>query len=281
MMMTVCQENRIILRVLTGLGIGLACIVPAKAELSPQRSLNDSRVRSVVYSANDVVSIAGTLGTSTMIVFGDNEKIETIAVGDSVSWKIEPNKRGNVIFLKPVEAKSTTNMNVVSDRRVYTFVLHTSAGLQSNLVYVVKFRYPDEDRDARMVAEARRLVSMPNHDGFQVQNANYEYYYQGDDQTKPTRVFDDGIKTWFKFSGDMPSVFIVDAAKRESLANFRREGDYIIVDKVSAQWMIRRGSFATCVINKGFGRTGTAAVATNAGALRSGASTPSGPSKGD
>src|SRR5262245_1109247 len=84
----------------------------ANAELAPRKGSADARVRTVAYSPSNVVSVDATYGVSTMIVFGDTEKIETVAVGDSMSWKIEPNKRGNIIFLKPVEARTTTNMNV-------------------------------------------------------------------------------------------------------------------------------------------------------------------------
>ncbi|EJN02769.1 P-type conjugative transfer protein VirB9 [Phyllobacterium sp. YR531] len=219
------------------------------AEIAPRRGVADPRVRMVNYNPVNVVSVDATHGVSTMIVLGDSEKIETVAVGDSVSWKIEPNKRGNIIFLKPVEAKTVTNMNVVSDKRVYTFILRARAESDGDQTFMVKFRYPDEEMDADLLEKARKLASQPNRDNFRHDDSNTDYRFRGDATLKPKNAFDDGVKTWFRFDGDIPSIFIVEGGKREILANFRREGDYIVVDKIARQWMLRRGDDALCLFN--------------------------------
>ena len=58
-------------------------------------------------------------------MLGDDEKIETLALGDSVAWKVEPNKRGNIIFVKPVEKDAFSNLNVVTSKRFYSFILRS------------------------------------------------------------------------------------------------------------------------------------------------------------
>lgn len=231
-----------VLLAITGLDAG-------HAEVSPKRGSADPRVRMVSYNPSNVVAIDATYGVSTMVVLGDKEKIETVAVGDSVSWKIEPNKKGNIIFLKPVEPKTSTNMNIVSDKHVYTFILRAHPESVGDQTYMIKFRYPDEDADARLLAEAQRLVSKPNRAAFKRENTNTDYHFRGDDELKPLNAFDDGVKTWFRFEGDLPAIFIVEDGKREILANYRREGDYIVVDKIAKQWMLRRGDYATCLFN--------------------------------
>lgn len=229
--------------------LALTGATAARAEIAPKRGVADARVRTVVYSGSDVVAVDATYGVSTMIAIGDTEKIETVAVGDSLSWKIEPNKRGNIIFLKPVEPKTTTNMNIVSDKHVYTFILRAHPEAMGDQTYLVKFRYPDEEADARLLAEAQRLVSQPNRAGFKYESANTDYSFRGDMELKPVNAFDDGVKTWFRFKSDLPAIFIVEDGTREILANYRREGDYIVVDKIAKQWMLRRGNYATCLFN--------------------------------
>lgn len=225
----------------------------AKAEVAPQRGTADARVRFVRYSPVDVVSISAVRGVSTMIVFSESEKIETIAVGDSLSWKIEPNKRSNIIFLKPVKLDATTNMNVVSDKRVYSFVLNVLPDNSKSQTYVVKFRYPNEDLDQKLLEQATRDVSRPNlarlFKGDQT-DIDYNYGYSGDEELRPSVMFDDGVKTWFRFGADMPAIFVVEGERREILANYRREGDYIVVDKIAGQWMLRRGNYATCIFKQ-------------------------------
>jgi P-type conjugative transfer protein VirB9 len=221
----------------------------AHAEIAPRPGTADPRVRSVSYNATNVVSVDATYGVSTMVVLGDDEKIETVAVGDSMSWKIEPNKRGNIIFLKPVEPKTVTNMNVVSNKHVYTFILRAHPESAGEQTFMVKFRYPDEEVDAKLLAKARKLVSEPNRDAFDFTRSNTDYRFRGDAGLKPRNAFDDGVKTWFRFDGDIPAIFVVEGGKTEILANFRREGDYIVVDKIADQWMLRRGKQALCLFN--------------------------------
>jgi P-type conjugative transfer protein VirB9 len=228
--------------------LGLAAVsTSAFAELLPRPGSADSRMRNVVYRANDVVAIDAALGVSTMVVLADDEKIETVAVGDSVSWKVEPNKKGNVIFIKPIEANAETNMNVVSDKRVYSFILRTKPDGSKDQTFVVKFTYSDNDE--RLMAAARQMANTPNFDNLDLNNANTDYQFRGDAGLRPTIVFDDGVKTWFKFSGSLPAIFAVEAGGVETLVNHRREGEYIVVDKVTRQWMIRRGLEATCLYN--------------------------------
>lgn len=223
---------------------------PALAESNPRPGALDARIRNVRFQKDQVVSIEATYGISTMVVFGEGEKIESIAVGDSLAWRVEPNKRGNIIFLKPVEPNAQTNMNVVTDKRLYSFVLTSNERASKAQVYKIRFRYPDDETDARLLNEARTLASLPNQKGFRRDRLNLSYAYKGSDATKPSVVFDDGVKTWFRFSGEVPAIFIVDAARNESLVNFRREGEYLIVDKVSYQWTLRNGEEVTCLFNQ-------------------------------
>jgi type IV secretion system protein VirB9 len=78
---------------------------------------------------------------------------------------------------------------------------------------------------------------------------NYDYGYKGDKENKPTSVADDGTKTFFEFTGEVPGIFAVKSDGSETLVNYRREGNYIVVDKVSRQWTLRSGKVATCVFN--------------------------------
>ncbi len=41
-----------------------------------------------------------------MIEFGHGERIENVAVGDSSAWQVTPNKRANLLFLKPLFGKA-------------------------------------------------------------------------------------------------------------------------------------------------------------------------------
>jgi len=224
----------------------------AQAEEAPWAGRYDARVREVSFRPDEVVAINGSYGVSTMIVLGEDETIETLALGDSLAWKVEPNKRGNIIFVKPVEKNAFSNLNVVTSRRIYSFILRADFRQGKGQVFKVRFRFPEDEADARLLALAKERARYPNTKGFNVANANSDYAYKGSSLSKPTTVFDDGVKTWFRFAPDQetPAIFVVDRDRKESVVNFRKEGPYIIIDKVNFQWTLRNGAEATCVFNR-------------------------------
>lgn len=222
----------------------------AHAEALPRPGRTDSRVRDVIYNRDNVTAIDASYGTSTMIQLQPNEKIETLALGDSIAWKVEPNRKGDIIFVKPVDKNAISNLNVVTDKRIYSFLLRSNTRPPSGQIYAVRFRFPDDEASAKLLAEAKQRAANPNLKDLNIANANSDYGYKGSSVNKPVAVFDDGTKTWFRFEGETPAIYIVDADRNESLINFRTEGPYVIVDKVSPQWTLRNGQESTCIFNR-------------------------------
>ncbi|MEH6952912.1 P-type conjugative transfer protein VirB9 (plasmid) [Nitrobacter sp. NHB1] len=222
----------------------------AHAEALPRPGRTDSRVRDVIYNKDNVTAIDASYGTSTMIELQPDEKIETLALGDSVAWKVEPNRKGDIIFVKPVAKNAISNLNVVTDKRIYSFLLRSNTRPPSGQIYAVRFRFPDEEANAKLLAEAKARAANPNLKDLNIANANNDYGYKGSSANKPVAVFDDGTKTWFRFEGETPAIYIVDTERNESLVNFRTEGPYVVVDKVSPQWTLRNGQESTCIFNR-------------------------------
>ena len=84
--------------------------------------------------------VQGRLGYQSMIEFGEGEQIENVAVGDSAAWQVTPNKRANLLFLKPLIGKARTNMTVVTDQRTYLFDLSV-ASTGNTPLYNLRFTY--------------------------------------------------------------------------------------------------------------------------------------------
>jgi type IV secretion system protein VirB9 len=219
------------------------------AEESPRPVRADSRIRTVVFQKDNVVVVDGALGVSTMIMFGDDEHIDTVAIGDSVGWQAVPDQSKRFLFIKPLEPEATTSLNVVTTQRVYNFVLHTVSN-KASVVYKVRFVFPEIDEEKRLMNLARMRAAMPNYKEVMASpTTNFDYSYKGNELVKPEYVFDDGVKTFFRFAGEVPGIFVVNPDRSETLANYRREGDVIVVDKVSAQWTMRNGGDTACVFN--------------------------------
>ena len=81
---------------------------------------------------------------------------------------------------------------------------------------------------------------------------NFNYQYTGEKSIAPSKVCDNGQFTYFQFSNknsEIPAIFNVDADGFESLVNYRVSADYVIVERVGAQFTLRNGSEIVCVYN--------------------------------
>lgn len=236
-------------RLLTIAAALLAVFSNAYALQTPVAGRLDPRVTSVVYQPNNVVRVFATYGVSTMIIFDEDEKFETIALGDTDSWDVVPTDKGNILFVKPKGKNVSTNLNVVTTKRIYYLELNDFAPEAGKKVFGIRFVYPEKDLNVTLRKEAEDRAGSPNIAGIDKANVNIDYSFSGDNGLKPTMVFDDGKKTFFKFGPKVPAIFAVNADFSETLRNFRREGEYIVVDGTATQYTLRDGKTWTCIFN--------------------------------
>ncbi|MCX8571134.1 TrbG/VirB9 family P-type conjugative transfer protein [Aminobacter sp. MET-1] len=226
----------------------------AHAELLARPGRYDPRIRSVPYSSEQVFVVTGTYGMVTTILFGSDELITQVVAGDTVSWQILTSADRRSLTLKPMEKDAPTNLSVITTKRTYSFELLVNDSKNArNQTYKLRFHYPEEagmKGMAELWEQAQEAQKNPNIKNIRRDKVNYDYGFKGDAGAKPVWVFDDGIKTFMKFSGDTPAIFTVDGERRESLINYRREQDYIVIDAVSRQWTLRFGTETeTCLFN--------------------------------
>jgi type IV secretion system protein VirB9 len=226
-----------------------AIVSSAHAAQTPKGGRLDKRIASVTYRQDDVVQVFTAYGISTMIIFDEDEKFQTISLGDTESWQVVPADKGNIVFVKPIARNVTTNMNVVTDKRIYFLELHDFEPGSDRQVYGIRFLYPEKNLNAALRKEAEQRAAWPNITGLDKANINIDYSFSGDARLKPTMVFDDGRKTFFRFATRVPAIFAVNADFSETLRNFRKEGEFIVVDGVSAQFTLRDGDQWICIFN--------------------------------
>ncbi len=229
----------------------LSFIASAAHALQDARPLaTDQRIRTVRYSENEVYKFVGHYRHQSSIIFEDDEEIQTISVGDSIAWMVNPT--GNRIFLKPIDQMATTNMTVLTNKRTYYFELHaeeTDNIGAPGMVFAMKFYYPESDVAAINVSAFDDLPDIEN----EPEKYNFRYSLRGGDRTAPIRIFDDGEFTYFEFrnkNADVPAFYIVDSMGNEELVNFRTRGDYIIVERVHSMFTLRSGPDIVCVYNE-------------------------------
>ncbi len=116
--------------------LALLAPVAANGQVMPKPGPGDPRVQSVEYNPDQVVILQASLGYQMSVEFAPDERIENVAIGDSGAWQATPNRRGDRLFIKPVQGGVATNMVVVTDARTYAFELRPAAG---DMAFTVRF----------------------------------------------------------------------------------------------------------------------------------------------
>lgn len=169
--------------------------------------------------------------------------------GDPVRWDVEPAIVGTgdkktvhlIIKLKSDEIGLNTNLMIPTDRRAYYINLVSAATQFSTHV---AFYYPDsqakawEAQRAAMAKESAPVVSeMP---ALSIDNLRFNYAVtvdKGSPHFAPTRVFDDGEKTYFQMPLSMkvdeaPAFVLIGTDGKEQLVNYRVRNGYYVIDRI-------------------------------------------------
>ncbi len=239
----------------------LAALVLA---LSAPAMAQDSRLVTVVYDEAQVVRIDGKPKVQATIKFREDESIENVAIGDSQAWQVTPNKRANLLFVKPLTPTASTNMTVVTNKRTYLFDLVSSP--RNKPLYVLQFSYPkaeaaeEAERLARAEEEARERANATElaaaNDPFAVADPdklNFSWATEGDKELIPQRTYDDGETTFLTWaSGTTIPVILVSNHKGDlGPVNFTVRGDTVLVEGVPTQIILRSGRESATLTNTG------------------------------
>ena len=206
----------------------------------------DGRIRTQVYNPDQIVRIMGKPGIQSTIEFAADERIENVAVGDSSAWQITPNHRASLLFVKPLVARSHTNMTVVTDRRTYMFDL-VAEGKSAAAVYALKFSYPNEkvaeepSKQAQVVPAAQPQTPAAT---LTADKLHFDWKTKGTGKLLPERVFDDGSSLYLVWGKDtpLPAILTVSEDRKEGPVNYRMSGEYIVINPIPANLMLRYGS---------------------------------------
>lgn len=243
------MQNLVFAAMLVASLLGFASEVRALQE--PRPIATDYRIRNVRFSPNEVYKFVGHYGYQSSIEFAADEVVETVSIGDSIAWMVDP--AGDRLFLKPIEQDATTNMTVITNKHTYHFELYareTENIRDVDMVFVMRFSYPDDDySDANLGFSEDDIPDFEN----EPEKYNFQYSIRGSNLISPIRIFDDGRFTYFEFpdkNADVPAFFHVDAVGNEELINFRTRGNFIVVERVSPVFTLRRGAYLVCVYNE-------------------------------
>jgi type IV secretion system protein VirB9 len=214
----------------------------------PRPSEGDPRIRIVDYGPNQVIALRGHLGYQMTIEFDPNERIENVSIGDSLGWQVTPNRKATLLFLKPVEKGAATNMTVITTMRSYAFELtsrEATSAQDPSIMYMVRFQYP---------TPALVVVAPPPPPPPPPVVLNFAYTIKGARRLRPSRVFDNGVSTFFEFPPTMetPAILMIGPTGKEELANLQSRDKFVVVDAIGPAFVLRYGDQRVEVKNTGY-----------------------------
>lgn len=226
-------------------------VLPALLAAAQTAVAGDARLVERPFNANEVVRIEGKTGVQATVAFGKNESIENVAVGDSQKWQITPNKRADLLFVKPLEANGRTNMTVVTNRHTYFFDLVASP--RATPLYMLRFTYKDEPEDARVpgatgleeLRPGERALAEGDPLALPADPAtlNFAWKRSGAEKLQPTRVYDDGEQTYLLWpeKSAVPAILIQNEKGEEGPVNYAVRGATIVLPNVPDLIILRAG----------------------------------------
>lgn len=229
----------------------------ALALLSGTPAHADSRLRQVMYSETAVVTVNGRVNVQASIMFGDDEVIENVAIGNSQAWQVTPNKRANILFVKPLEPRATTNLTVVTSKRTYLFDLVASPSAKP--LYVLRFDYPVDPAEEARKAELARTAAAGQPDpqapfaSVDPADLNFAWSGEGEAALLPEQAFDDGEATFLTWpSGrQVPAILVTNSEGTEGPVNYTVRGDTIVIEGVPRTIVLRSGKASATLVNTG------------------------------
>lgn len=224
----------------------------------------DARLRTVLYSADEVYRLPGRVGYEIDVQFEPGELFVGVGVGDAAGLAFTA--AANHLFIKPRAANVHTDLTVLTTRRIYHFdyesIARSADDGVGDVVYAIRFLYP------RIVmpgaAAAARATQRTPSVRSELARAdagrqrNTDYWYCGPRELQPLSVWDDGVQTHLHFAAraELPAVFVSEPDGGESLVNFHVEQDEIVVHRIARRFVLRRGRLVGCVVNRGFAGSG-------------------------
>lgn len=256
-----------------GLAASLAFTAPfGRTATVPPAGKVDARVRAVSYDPEDVVTLRGYVGYQIHLQFAEGEEFVSLGSGDNGAFDVGAER--NHFFIKPKEARASTNFTVLTNRRAYHFDYIVSpvapAGAATRrMVYSIRFTYPQDEARAAAADEERRRTEVRMSEGATGRPRNADYWFCGSDSLKPLSAHDDGVQTRLRFQAqsDFPAMFVRNDDGSESLLNFNVEAGEVVIQRVARRFVLRRGGLVGCVVNRSFaGGGGGARIPTHTSA---------------
>ncbi|MDR6530246.1 type IV secretion system protein VirB9 [Caulobacter rhizosphaerae] len=231
----------------------------AAARVEPRLDGFLGAMQRFAWSEGGLYQVYTAPGRVTDIVLEPGEQLlgpGPIAAGDTARWVIGDTESGQAdarrvhVLVKPTQPGLATNLVINTDRR--TYYLELRAGAAAYMASVA-WTYPKGALIAlaKPVGQATQQPppspTPPPAAAADLTRLNFDYRISGDKVGwRPQQVFDDGAKVHLVLpaqigAGELPPLFLLDAAGRAGLVDYRIAGRQVIVDRLFDRAELRLG----------------------------------------
>lgn len=201
------------------------------------------------YERGALYAIQASPQRITDIALEPGEQLLSVSAGDTTRWIVGDARSGAGaaaqahVLVKPNAGNLTTNLVVMTDRRVYHIELKSVSG---TAMAAVSWRYPAEMMLASHPAPPAIEIPPPP-PPFTPEQLNLRYRIDGDKPDwRPLAAFDDGRQVFIEMpekirTMEAPPLFVIGDAGPE-LVNYRVAGKYYVVDRLFTKAELRLGS---------------------------------------
>lgn len=228
----------------------------------------DTRIKTFIYNPNEIYTVKFASDNYLIIELQEDEKVDIISFSESGSWKIQ--NVDNRLFIRAAYPDISTHMTIMTTKRTYSLDIYSvskDSDLDDSITYKLNFFYPDLNVDVppstaklAKIALNKKAVSGGKISSFVnekvmasagAMNTNYSYSGEGKNII-PVMVFDNGTKTYFKFTDleDLPIISAVNEKMKEIPLRIHTSGEYVYVDTIEQQFTIRKGKELICIFNE-------------------------------
>jgi type IV secretion system protein VirB9 len=192
------------------------------------------------------------------------EKVTAVHAGDTARWQIAPATSGADgqetvhIVIKPLMPDIGTNLLVMTDRRTYNLDLLSSN--ESAFIPSVRFSYPADALNSwnSFIAENKKRESETLADSYALSPDDLHFDYavtKGKELPwRPTRVFDDGVKTYIEMPAKYKSleapVLMFYEGSQLKLVNYRVKDRFYVADRIMTKKAVLMAGKSRVVIER-------------------------------
>ena len=151
------------------------------------------------YYKSNTYEVYTKVNFTTALKFNSDEEIVYVGGGDTENWMIDETKGGSdgsaIIFVKPNDENLLTNLTVVTNKRTYFIMLHSSKNRRYNPLVEWSYPYEASMKFKRKDGKAYEYNHEIKSNVKDAKDLNFGYTWSKKYSFSPEQVYNDGVKT--------------------------------------------------------------------------------------